>query len=119
MNVTTKESTKKGQLEYDGKMFQIDTNLIGLVSFWLYPLKNTNSSTVALATVRFDACNVIIGKIGLVRYKDRMFLSFPSAKNKKGDYEDVAFICNRDSKKEVEDAIIQAYEYLKEGKNEP
>ena len=80
----------------------------------VYTLNDTNSKTVALATVTIADCLVLTG-LRIVKGKKGMFVSMPQRKLSKPDkngneYADIFFPVTHDFREELNDAILDAYD---------
>lgn len=80
----------------------------------VYTLNDTNSKTVALATVTIADCLVLTG-LRIVKGKKGMFVSMPQRKlskpDKKGnEYADIFFPVTHDFREELDDAVLDAYD---------
>ena len=80
----------------------------------VYTLNDSNSKTVALATVTISDCLVLTG-LKIVKGKKGMFVSMPQRKLSKPDkngneYADIFFPVTHDFREELNDAILDAYD---------
>ena len=80
----------------------------------VYTLNDSNSKTVALATVTISDCLVLTG-LRIVKGKKGMFVSMPQRKLSKADkngneYADIFFPVTHDFREELNDAILDAYD---------
>lgn len=80
----------------------------------VYTLNDTNSKTVALATVTIADCLVLTG-LRIVKGKKGMFVSMPQRKLSKPDkngneYADIFFPVTHDFREEFNDAILDEYD---------
>lgn len=80
----------------------------------VYTLNDTNSKTVALATVTIDDCLVLTG-LRIVKGKKGMFVSMPQRKLSKLDkngneYADIFFPVTHDFREELNNAILDEYD---------
>ena len=80
----------------------------------VYTLNDSNSKTVALATVTISDCLVLTG-LRIVKGKKGMFVSMPQRKLSKPDkngneYADIFFPVTHDFREELNDAILDAYD---------
>ena len=88
----------------------------------VYTLNDTNSKTVALATVTIADCLVLTG-LRIVKGKKCMFVSMPQRKLSKPDkngneYADIFFPVTHDFRVELKNAVLDAYdEKIDEEKN--
>lgn len=88
----------------------------------VYTLNDSNSKTVALATVTIADCLVLTG-LRIVKGKKCMFVSMPQRKLSKPDkngneYADIFFPVTHDFRVELNNAVLDAYdEKIDEEKN--
>ena len=80
----------------------------------IYTLNDTNSKTVALATVTISDCLVLTG-LKIVKGKKGMFVSMPQRKLSKPDkngneYADIFFPVTHDFREELNNAILDEYD---------
>ena len=80
----------------------------------VYTLNDSNSKTVALATVTIADCLVLTG-VKIVKGKKGMFVSMPKRKLSKPDkngneYADIFFPVTHDFREELDDAVLDAYD---------
>lgn len=80
----------------------------------VYTLNDSNSKTVALATVTISDCLVLTG-LRIVKGKKGMFVSMPQRKLSKPDkngneYADIFFPVTHDFREELNNAILDAYD---------
>ena len=80
----------------------------------VYTLNDTNSKTVALATVTISDCLVLTG-LRIVRGKKGMFVSMPQRKLSKPDkngneYADIFFPVTHDFREELTGAVMDEYD---------
>lgn len=80
----------------------------------VYTLNDTNSKTVALATVTISDCLVLTG-LKIVKGKNGMFVAMPQRKLSKPDkngneYADIFFPVTHDFREELNDAILDEYD---------
>ena len=80
----------------------------------VYTLNDSNSKTVALATVTISDCLVLTG-LRIVKGKKGMFVSMPQRKLSKPDkngneYADIFFPVTHDFREELNDAVLDAYD---------
>lgn len=80
----------------------------------VYTLNDTNSKTVALATVTIADCLVLTG-LRIVNGKKGMFVSMPQRKLSKPDkngneYADIFFPVTRGFREELNNAILDEYD---------
>lgn len=80
----------------------------------VYTLNDTNSKTVALATVTISDCLVLTG-LKIVKGKNGMFVAMPQRKLSKPDkngneYADIFFPITHDFREELNNAILDEYD---------
>lgn len=80
----------------------------------VYTLNDSNSKTVALATVTIADCLVLTG-LKIVKGKKGMFVAMPQRKLSKPDkngneYADIFFPVTHDFREELNNAILYAYD---------
>ena len=80
----------------------------------VYTLNDSNSKTVALATVTISDCLVLTG-LKIVKGKKGMFVAMPQRKLSKPDkngneYADIFFPVTHDCREELNDAVLDAYD---------
>ena len=80
----------------------------------VYTLNDSNSKTVALATVTISDCLVLTG-LRIVKGKKGMFVSMPQRKLSKPDkngneYADIFFPVTKDFREELNNAIMDEYD---------
>lgn len=80
----------------------------------VYTMNDTNSKTVALATVTIADCLVLTG-LRIVKGKKGLFVSMPQRKLSKPDkngneYADVFFPVTHDFREELNNAILDEYD---------
>lgn len=80
----------------------------------VYTLNDSNSKTVALATVTISDCLVLTG-LRIVKGKKGMFVSMPQRKLSKPDkngneYADIFFPVTHDFREELNNAILDEYD---------
>ena len=80
----------------------------------VYTMNDSNSKTVALATVTISDCLVLTG-LKIVKGKKGMFVSMPQRKLSKPDkngneYADIFFPVTHDFREELNDVVLDAYD---------
>lgn len=80
----------------------------------VYTLNDSNSKTVALATVTISDCLVLTG-LKIVKGKNGMFVAMPQRKLSKPDkngneYADIFFPVTHDFREELNNAILDEYD---------
>ena len=69
----------------------------------------TDNRMKAIASITLDDCFVILALRGLLG-DDHFFVAMPSRKTSTGDFKDIAHPINHDTRKELEQFVIKAYE---------
>lgn len=73
-------------------------------------LKNVNTSRVkAIASITINDC-FVVNDIKLVEGKDGLFVVMPSRKTPNGEFKDIAHPINAETRKLIQNAIINKYE---------
>ena len=80
----------------------------------IYTLNDSNSKTVALATVTIADC-LVLTSLKIVKGKKGMFVSMPQRKLSKPDkngneYADIFFPVTHDFREELNNAVLDAYD---------
>jgi stage V sporulation protein G len=65
----------------------------------------------AFVSIVFDGC-FMVNDIKVIRGKDGMFISMPSRRKKNGEFKDVAHPLNSDTRREIEERVLDEYERL-------
>lgn len=73
-----------------------------------YPLDEPKGSTVAFAGVTINDAFAVHG-IKVINSDKGMFVAMPGAKDKNGDYRDVAFPVTAEARKQLGSAVLDAY----------
>ena len=76
-----------------------------------------DSRMKAIATVTLDEQFVVTG-IRLIQGDDKMFIAMPSRKVSEGVYDDICHPVNQETRQMFEEAILNAYDKLKESDEE-
>lgn len=80
----------------------------------VFPLKhNSKSNTVAMVSVTLCDVFAITG-IKIMDGKNGLFVSMPSAKNKKDEWHDICFPVTKEFRKVLSNSILNAFENLGE-----
>ena len=74
-----------------------------------YPIAEPKGSLVAFASVTVNDMIAIRG-MRVMKGKNGMFASMPSEKDNKGEYRDVCFPVAKGLRKQINDAVLEAYE---------
>ncbi|MCR3758436.1 SpoVG family protein [Clostridium felsineum] len=74
-------------------------------------LKNTKLK--GIASIIIDG-SIAINNIGIIEGKKGVFLNFPSRKNRRGEYLNVAFPINNEAREKIENAVMSVYNNKKE-----
>lgn len=85
-----------------------------ITNIYVYTLNDSNSKTVALATVTISDCLVLTG-LKIVKGKKGMFVAMPQRKLSKPDkngneYADIFFPITHDFREELNNAILDEYD---------
>jgi stage V sporulation protein G len=81
------------------------------LSVKVYPIPNPQGNTLAFANVGIENLVAISG-IRVVTGKNGLFVDMPQNKDKNGDYHDIAFPINGELRKEVNKAVLGAYQEI-------
>lgn len=65
----------------------------------------------AFVSIVFDGC-FMVNDIKVIRGKDGLFISMPSRRKKNGEFKDVAHPLNSDTRREIEERVLDEYERL-------
>lgn len=76
----------------------------------VYPVKS-NSKLRANASIEIEG--IVIKGFKIVEGKYSDFVCWPSQKGKDGEYYDQVFALDKDIREEVEDLIMEEYDYVK------
>lgn len=68
----------------------------------------------AIASVTFDNCFVVHDIYVIENYKDELFISFPSKRTANGEFKDIAHPINADTRLMIKDAVLDAYNEVKD-----
>ena len=75
----------------------------------IYPITNTkNERLKAFASISFDDC-FVVHDIRVISGDKGLFVAFPAKKGRDATYRDICHPINSDFRKEVETAILDAY----------
>lgn len=74
----------------------------------VFPARESGSRLKAYATVVFDNC-FIIRDLKVIDGDKGLFVSMPSRRRKDGTFRDIVHPLNSDTRKKIEDAIINEY----------
>lgn len=64
----------------------------------------------AYATVTFDDC-FVVRDLKVINGNSGLFVAMPSKKRKDGTFKDIAHPLNNDFRTQIENAVLEAYEY--------
>lgn len=73
-----------------------------------YPLEEPKGSTVAFAGININDAFAVHG-LKVINSEKGMFVAMPGAKDKNGDYRDVAFPITAEARKQVCSVVLDAY----------
>lgn len=79
----------------------------------VYPIEEPKGTTLAFASVSIDDLIAIRG-IRVVDGDKGLFVSMPQSQDRDGEYHDIAFPLNADLRNEMNDAILDEYDYVME-----
>lgn len=68
----------------------------------------TNNRIVALATIEIDNC-FIVNEVKILKGENRLFIGMPSRKTSNGEYRDIAYPINEETRQLIQNAIIKEY----------
>ena len=74
-------------------------------------------SIKGVASITIDDCFIITG-ITIMNGKNGLFISMPNKKNAKGEYKDICYPLNAETRKQITDIILAEYNKLDEPKQE-
>ena len=69
---------------------------------------NTNNRVVALATIEIDNC-FVVNDIKVLEGENGLFIGMPNRKTSNGEYRDIAYPINRETRQLIQNAIIEEY----------
>jgi stage V sporulation protein G len=84
----------------------------------VYPIKDPKSSLVAFANATYKEAIAISG-IRIIEGEKGTFVSMPQTKDAKGEYRDIAYPVTADLRKDLNAAVLGAYEHEREAEPEP
>ena len=79
--------------------------------------KREYNNLKGFASITIDDC-FIITNIWIMNGKNGLFISMPNKKNNKGEYKDICFPLNAETRKQITDIILAEYNKLDEPKQE-
>ena len=82
----------------------------------VYPVREEKLK--AFVSVVFDRC-FMVNDIKVIQGKEGLFISMPSRRKKNGDFKDVAHPLNQETRRWVEERILQEYRSALEGAPAP
>ena len=68
----------------------------------------TNNRIVALATIVIDNC-FVVNDIKVLEGENGLFIGMPSRKTPSGEYRDIAYPINKETRQLIQNAIIEEY----------
>jgi stage V sporulation protein G len=71
----------------------------------------------AFVSVVFDQC-FMVNDIKIIQGKDGLFISMPSRKKKNGEFKDVAHPLNNETRRMIEERVLEEYDRVREGRGE-
>ena len=72
-------------------------------------VEKEDSKLKAIASVTIEEC-FVVHDIKIIQGESSLFIAMPSRKTKEGEYKDIAHPINSDTRKEMSDVILKAYE---------
>lgn len=72
-------------------------------------VKKDDRKLKAVASITIDEC-FVVHDIKVIEGKDGCFISMPSRKTPDGEYKDIVHPINTETREQIRDAIITAYE---------
>jgi stage V sporulation protein G len=82
----------------------------------IYPVFAANRTAVGYGSICLDDCFIVDG-VRVMNGKKGLFVSMPSRKNDRGEYDDLAFPLTKELRDEINAVVLRAY-YAVTGKNE-
>lgn len=79
--------------------------------------KREYNNLKGVASITIDDC-FIITNILIMNGKNGLFVSMPNKKNAKGEYKDICYPLNAETRKQITDIILAEYNKLDEPKQE-
>lgn len=77
---------------------------------------NDNTKMKALASVTFDDC-FVLHDIKVIQSEKTTFIAMPSKKDGNGEYKDIAHPLNSETRKMIQDAVLEKYNAVIEQEN--
>ena len=72
-------------------------------------VEKEDSKLKAVASVTIDDC-FVVHDIKIIQGESNLFIAMPSKKTKEGEYKDIAHPINPETRQELSDAILKAYD---------
>ena len=72
-------------------------------------VEKDDSKLKAVASVTIDNC-FVVHDINIIQGESNLFIAMPSKKTKEGEYKDIAHPINPETRQELSDAILKAFE---------
>lgn len=79
--------------------------------------KREYNNLKGVASITIEDCFIITG-ITIMNGKNGLFISMPNKKNTKGEYKDICYPLNAETRKQITDIILAEYNKLDEPKQE-
>ncbi|NLB84619.1 MAG: septation regulator SpoVG [Acholeplasmataceae bacterium] len=70
---------------------------------------NVDNRLKGVATITFDDC-FVVHDIKIIDGEEGIFIAMPSKKTPNGTYRDIAHPINSETRKEIEEVVVEAYE---------
>ena len=74
-------------------------------------VEKEESKLKAIASVTIEDC-FVVHDIKIIQGESSMFIAMPSRKTKEGEYKDIAHPINSDTRNEMSEVILKAYQEL-------
>lgn len=78
---------------------------------------NGDNRLVGIAAITIDEC-FVVHELRIIEGKNGLFVAMPSRKMPNGEFKDVAHPINTETRSEIEQAVLLAFQELPENKTE-
>ncbi len=78
---------------------------------------NGDNRLVGIAAITIDEC-FVVHELRIIEGKNGLFVAMPSRKMPNGEFKDVAHPINTETRSEIEQAVLEAFQALPENKTE-
>ena len=72
----------------------------------------------AFVSIVFDQC-FMVNDIKIIQGRDGLFISMPSRKKKNGEFKDVAHPLNNETRRMIEEKVLEEYDHVLQERGEP